>query len=140
MPVTQNISAEEARTIKYLPNNSVLISINEEDMDLHPLKLDRNDSRILTLKFSDVTRPCDVHGIKYNPISSDDALKVLDFINLNKDKNFIVHCHAGISRSAAICLYLHIIHGHELKKHFWRLSCPNKYILGQLMVSRFEKY
>jgi len=138
MPKATNICANEAKEIKYLPNNTVLISVNREHEPLFSLKLDRQNSRILTVKFSDITaKNIDERtGTVFSPIDDLTALKILNFININSGKDFIVHCAAGVSRSAAICLYLHLFHGYELKPRFWSLSNPNKYVLGQLIVSR----
>jgi predicted protein tyrosine phosphatase len=139
MPKAINISAPEAREITSLPNDTVLISINEEHEDLHPLKLDRNSSRILTVRFTDITSKVEYKGKTLYPIDYDTSLKILDFINRNLGKNFIVHCAAGISRSAAICLYLHIMHQYELKLGFWQKSHPNKMVLGSLIVAKYQK-
>lgn len=136
MPKATNICAAEAKEIKYLPNNTVLISINEPDGDLYTLKLDRNSSKILTVRFPDITAKIEVKGRLYLPINDEIALNILDFINRNIGKDFIVNCAAGVSRSSAICLYLHLFHGYELKPRFWQLSNPNKYVMGQLIFSR----
>ena len=123
-----------AARIESLDDNSVLISINEEDLPLRKLKLDRNSSKVLTVVFSDVTAKVNVKGLVYNPIDTEQALKILDFVNINKNKNFYVHCAAGVSRSAAICLYLNLVHGHELKPNFWSVSRPNPFVLGKLFI------
>jgi len=142
MLTATNISCVEAETIHTLPNNTVLISINNEHEELHRLNLDRNNTKdILTLQFSDITaKQFDSYdGRAYNPLSVELALKILNFININKDKNFIIHCSAGISRSSAVALYIHIFHGHELKSEFWNLCYPNSYVIGQLVVVK-NKY
>lgn len=41
-----------------------------------------------------------------NPLSTDEAKKILSFINDNKERTFLVHCWAGISRSAAIAKFI----------------------------------
>lgn len=134
-----NICADEAKEIKYLPNNTVLISINEPWCAPYPLQVDRNSSKVLTVSFPDCTNKIEMLNTFYYPIDSDICLKILDFINLNLGKNIIVHCAAGVSRSAAICLYLHLFHNYELKPHFWSLSKPNPYVLGKLIIKRNEK-
>lgn len=142
MSTAINIPWTDANLLYTLPSDTVLISINNEYEELHRLNLDRSDTnRILTLQFSDITsREFDeFDGRDFNPISEEQALQILNFININKDKNFIIHCSAGISRSAAVALYLHTIHGHELKSNFWNTSRPNRYVIGQLMVMRKKK-
>jgi predicted protein tyrosine phosphatase len=134
-----NINCFAAENIKELPINTVLISINEEDRDLYPLQIDRKDNRVLTLVFSDVTSKYVLpNGKEFFPISVESTLKLLDFINLNKEKNFIVHCAAGVSRSAAVCFYLNLVYGHELKENFWKDCRPNKFVVGQLFVTRHK--
>ncbi len=136
MPKVTNICAKEAEDIRYLPNNTVLISVNEEHGDLWNLKLDRKDPRILTVRFSDVTKDCEKHGLIFHTITDEIALKILDFINTHEGKDVLVNCAAGVSRSGAIALYLNLFHGYELKPAFWSLSNPNKFVLGQLIFSR----
>ncbi len=95
MPKVTNICANAAEEIEQLPDNTVLISINEEERegDLYPLKLDRKDYRILTLRFSDVTSRKYKHdGSFWTPISDEQALQILDFINMHVGKDVIVHC------------------------------------------------
>jgi predicted protein tyrosine phosphatase len=141
MPKAINICADEARKFKKLPDNTVLISINQQYGDLYPLNLKRDSSRILTVRFDDITgKIVDGRtGLIYTPMGEETALKILNFINVNYGKDFIIHCHAGISRSAAICLYLNIMEGYELKKNFWSLCHPNYYVLGKLIVVRKRK-
>ena len=139
MPKATNICKDEAICLKELPANTVLISINEEHGDLHRLKIDRNTSKVLTVRFTDITAQLENKGLIYNPISDEIALKILDFINFHQGKDFLVHCYAGVSRSSAVCLYLHLFHGYELRENFWSLSEPNRFVIGQLIVSRHKK-
>lgn len=138
MPKAINICAAEASEIKYLPNNTVLISINEQHEDLYKLQLNRKDSRILTVQFCDITGKIvdERKSLTYTPMGEEIGLKILNFINLNKEKDFIVHCAAGVSRSAAICLYLNTMFGHELKRNFWSTSRPNPFVYGLLLILR----
>jgi predicted protein tyrosine phosphatase len=131
---TKNICAREAEEIKYLPENTVLISINEEHGNFYPLQVSIDD-RVLRLRFSDVTTMINHRdGNQYLPISRETANKVVNFIEENKDKNFIVHCAAGVSRSSAVCMYIHLKYGHALRNAFWSLSEPNSFVLGRLFI------
>lgn len=141
MLTATNINCYQAEEITELGDNQVLISISDTFQPVFPLKLDKNSSKVLCVRFDDVT--CD-HPKGNEPRKAIDgltALKILDFININKDKHFIVNCGAGISRSAAICMYLHIIHGHKLRDDFWTVqrSRPNQLVLGALMAYRFGR-
>ncbi len=137
MPKATNVNAKTAKEIIVLPKNTVMISINEEHGDLYGLNVDRLSSKVLTLRFSDVTaRHTVLDGTIHLPISEEQCLKILDFINIHQGKDFLVHCAAGVSRSSAICMYLHLFHGYELKPNFWELSWPNAYVLGKLIITR----
>lgn len=127
-----NINAPQAESITNLPDNTVLISINEEYEPLYPLKLDRNSSKILTVRFTDITKIIGRDGIMYHPIDKETTLKILEFIERNKDGNFIIHCAAGISRSSAVAKYISETYGHELKPQFEYLCHPNNYVLYML--------
>lgn len=131
---TKNICAAEAETIQFLPNNTVLISVNEEHGNLYPLKLDSDNNRILRVRFSDITCPVERHGKKYETLSRDTAALITNFIERNSSSNFIVHCAAGVSRSSAICMYIHIRYGHVLRSRFWLYSEPNPFVLGRLLI------
>lgn len=140
MPTATNLNCYGAEGLEKLPPNTVLISFNEEDRALYPLKLNRDSDSILTLRVSDVTSKLEHKGVTYYPISDYNCLQILDFINRHNGKHFIVHCAAGLSRSTAVCLYLHIAHGYDLPKGFWKIAYPNRYILGGLFLNRHKKY
>lgn len=131
-----NINCYQAEDIKELPDDTVMISVNDEYKPFFPLSLDRNSPKICTLQFADINDIVYREGTPYHPIGDDDCLKALKFINTNKDKNFIVHCAAGVSRSSGICLFLHLMYGHALRKDFWKVSHPNAMVLGKLMLFR----
>ncbi len=138
-----NISAAEAATIEKLPNNTVVISINSTNGECYPLKIDRNSSKVLTLRFDDVTAVKKrIYGEgEHTPITSDQAAELCNFIERNKESNFIIHCQAGISRSGAVALFIHRYYGHELKENFWKVSRPNYYVLGRLIAySEYKEY
>ncbi len=136
-----NVSAREIADKKILENNWVCISVNEEAFPYYPIGFDSewNNDRILRVRFSDVvasTKKAGFGDLIFNPIDGDTALKIFNFAERHKDKNFLVHCAAGVSRSSAICIFLHLAYGHELKENFWQTSRPNKIVLGALLVTK----
>lgn len=136
-----NINAFAAEAIETLDDNTVLISINpEEPEELFRLKLDRNNPNILTVRFADVTKEHNYRGYIIRPISKETTLQILDFIEKNKDKNFIIHCAAGISRSAAVAQFISEAYGHGLKPNFWNVSHPNNYVLYMLRTKGEYKH
>jgi predicted protein tyrosine phosphatase len=73
--------------------NTFFISILDPgDQDLEP----RYNYK--TWKFYDIEQ--DISS--YKAISFDQAREIFEFIKSHVDKNLIVHCHAGVARSAAI--------------------------------------
>lgn len=129
-----NISAPEAYSIKELPPNWALISINDDSREeLFPLQLDRTDKRILTVKFEDIITEEVRNGRLCHPLRQDLAGQIANFIEEYKNSNHLIHCHAGVSRSSAIALYIHLKYGHKLKDNFWLLSNPNSQALGMLV-------
>lgn len=75
----------------------------------------RNDHlNVLNLEFDDVLQDGVLFGHKYKAISSDQADQIVAFIEANKDKDFYVHCLAGISRSGAIGTFISEYCGHDL--------------------------
>ena len=128
-----NTSALEASEMVVLPPNFVMISINEEHSPPVPLSFSATD-RVLRVHFTDITADEKDKGVTYRPIQDQDAHAIIKFVKEHKDKNFIVHCAAGVSRSSAVCFYIHTIYGHELRKSFWFLSEPNPFVLGKLLI------
>lgn len=129
-----NISAIEAQHIKTLGANCVLISINDEHGDLNQLKFKETEENVLRLRFTDICEEIQDKGKTYHPINDEQADQILNFVAKHDGKNIIVHCAAGVSRSSATCLFLHLFYGYELRKNFWQVSEPNKFVLGSLIV------
>lgn len=125
-----NIPKEEAEAIVFLPEDSVLISIGEEHEPFWSLQV--SGDRVLRITFSDVTLPAFKGDRRYSPMTKCQAKIMSDFINRHQSKKFIVNCRAGISRSAAVCLFIHQQYGHSLKPNFWHLSHPNPLVLRML--------
>lgn len=99
---------------KYCPeekDNMAIISItgtHDEDAILHP-----NFKKILRLKFDDIDQEIldDPRNRRiYKGINDTQTKEIISFIDqLLEDSvkwHVLVHCHAGISRSAAVCKYI----------------------------------
>jgi predicted protein tyrosine phosphatase len=128
-----NIPSEEAERIIVLPSTTALISIGNEYEPFWNLKVAGGD--VLKVVFSDTLVPVRKGDRIYSPISPSQALQIVDFISKRCEKKFVVNCHAGISRSAAVCLFINKTFGHELKPNFWDLSHPNKAVYELLLRS-----
>jgi predicted protein tyrosine phosphatase len=133
-----NISQQHAEEIFALPPRTVMISITGEYAPRASLNIP-DDSRLLRVAFADIRADSIIDGKMHHVIQEGTVRKILRFTRDNKDKDFIVHCRAGISRSSAICLYLHMMYGHDLKSLFWENSAPNEFVLGALWIHELMK-
>lgn len=80
--------------------NTVLISITDpKSKKLSKFILDQFEEKI-SIQFWDIEEDF----AQYKIISQKQGREIFDFINKNRDKNFLIHCEAGISRSAGVGL------------------------------------
>lgn len=80
-----------------------IISINEPGKE--PAKLKDGWDDKLVVHFWDITkRIANTRQVDQwlEPISEDQAKEIADFIKAHNEDHIVVHCHAGISRSAAV--------------------------------------
>jgi predicted protein tyrosine phosphatase len=74
--------------------------------NLHWFK--KNHDNVLNLEFDDVESDVALDGKnKYKAFSEEQAREVAEFIDKNKNKTFLIHCLAGISRSGAVGRFLY---------------------------------
>lgn len=82
----------------------VLISITEPDM----LGFDSGELDgyfdLLSVKFWDLKKPIKKDDEILDVISDEVATEIREFILKNSDKEFLIHCKAGISRSAGVAM------------------------------------
>ena len=129
------INTSQAGAESWQPTpNTVIISITDDGEPLAKLP----DAITFRTQFYDVTEPLLFGGTWLKPIRQETARELARFIREHKDSNFLVHCRAGVSRSAAVCLFIHTAHGHQLKENFWALAEPNPLVLGRLLVQHFR--
>lgn len=133
MLTATNVDLHSAQKITDLGPDNVLISIGNHFGTEH-VRIEGQNDRIFHAIFDDCTSKCqNLSGEVFTPISGETTFEMVKFIEKWHDKNFIVHCHAGISRSAAVCLFIKTTFGHKLKDNFWKTSHPNPYVLGMLI-------
>lgn len=96
---------------------------------------------ILTLFFSDIDEeyydmPENIQA-RLILFSDEHMRKIIDFINnMDKERTLLVHCHAGISRSAAVALFVQALYGteEEFKLMFKQFDiCPKRFIFKKLV-------
>ena len=105
---------------------TAIISIT--DTDKADVVFDKNEVNgiraVLRLKFDDVERDYK----NEHCITKEDAENIVKFVNKNKNKvdKFIVHCEAGVSRSAGVgAAIMKALHGDDWDVFKNPLKCPN---------------
>ena len=102
MPYIQNVSLDDIRKGQHIAvrEGAVLIQIVDPDMDF-PIAHNQNFRSIYEFKFLDVED--DVHYT--DAPTQKDADKLAEILQwaLTNDRDVVVHCHAGICRSGAVC-------------------------------------
>lgn len=93
--------------------NTVLISITDPDKKTLPVEILSQFKNSLSLQFWDVEEPIG----RFTPIEQSQAKEIKEFILSHKDDNFIIHCEAGISRSAAVGLAVYLFVKHNGDKY-----------------------
>ena len=111
------------------------ISINDTGKDSY---FKRNHKNVLTLHFDDVDKDGETSPTNYGDtkaFSEDQANEIIEFIKKNSGaEDFIVHCHAGISRSGAVGRFINDYLGGD-KELFERMNpriVPNGRVLELL--------
>ena len=142
-----NLCASSGWDDKNLPKDKVFISICSTDdvkstilREPEPHYFQRSSDQVLNLEFDDIATPfefLDGSGFKIaEGISLPKALKIAKFIDSNiADKDFIIHCRAGQSRSQAIVSYILWLYGrkYDIETRFDNPPItPNQFVLGML--------
>ncbi len=95
----------------------------------------------LETKFWDITEPRKMHllydkeydEITLETISDKDAAQIYHFLKTHSDKNIIVSCYAGISRSSAVAQFASKYLGYEWPETFRRRTYPNSLVYDKLV-------
>lgn len=110
----------------------VVISVNEIGGELCKLPEREACKAVLRLAFSDVLMRTGNHV----PLDYADARKIVDFVDewQGKVDAFVIHCHAGISRSPAIAAAIAAKLGH-CPKVFWEKANPNGQVFSMILAA-----
>jgi predicted protein tyrosine phosphatase len=86
-----------------LKSNLVLISITEPDNEYIEENFKQGFYDVLETKFWDIEEDIvSEDNKKYLKITKEEGTKIKNFIFKNKNKKFLIHCAAGVSRSAGV--------------------------------------
>jgi predicted protein tyrosine phosphatase len=130
----------------------VIISITDPDSELPAFAPNENRLGILSLRFYDLEdirdqmKPKDAvaylaqfgHGL----FKDDQAAEIVDFVEGIKDKvkGILVHCHAGVSRSAAVAAVIELmLNGSNERVFNDRRYSPNLYVYAKLLLAWQKK-
>jgi len=139
----QILSTRKLTDENIVEQNTAFIQIKntfDDNQSNYEFKL-KDTKNVLSLKFDD----CDeeikheiigtIEYISAIPMSEEQGKQILDFINKNKDKEtFLIHCHAGISRSGGVSKFISEYFGlTEQEYRNMNPSCrPNQRIINIL--------
>jgi len=142
MPSCINVlrAAAQNYSLPLNPNKCAWISIGEPD-DAKSLFANEHLDKLPNLKiaFWDLVEPAPLlgcYGAMVYPPTIEDAGKIVDFIFAHKGKNFLVNCAAGVSRSAAVCMFLENVLYYKWVEEGKKNSKPNTK-LYHLMVEYY---
>ena len=133
------MSRNEAKKASYkgFDKKTIIISITDVGSKLNTFKKQNLLLDVLHIQFDDVEA-----GEK-NCISSSDAENIIGFVNkyLNDAEECIVHCEAGISRSAGIAAaLLYILNGTDNQIFGNSKYCPNRTCYRAILNNFYGSY
>lgn len=115
----------------------VIVSITDVNSPYNSFAANPNILGVCHLKFEDVD-----FG-EPDCITPEDGKKIIEFINAYVDKvnKIVVHCEAGISRSAGVCAALmQIINGNDFEVFNNPRYCPNMSCYRTVLEAYYGSY
>ena len=105
-----------------IKEKTIIISITDMGSNDNIFNRQQNLLDVCRVKFDDVEKG------EENCITENDARKILNFVERYKNKvsHIVVHCEAGVSRSAGVCAALmYILNGSDMEIFDNPKFCPN---------------
>ena len=135
----QVMSRQNARSYSFNKDIDTCIIVSINDVADVKNQFDDNDNikAVCSLFFDDV------EGNEKNCMTREDAEKIIDFVNqnLNTVNEIIVHCGAGVSRSAGVCAALMlIVNGDDSEIFNNPRFCPNMHCYRLVLEAYFGYY
>jgi hypothetical protein len=122
--------------IENVVKNPIWISVNEPDCIDDPTYNPRLEDSCLKLFFWDIVKETPYNDEILLPPSMEDAIKIVDFILANPDRDILTNCAAGISRSGAICKFCEDFLGYDWVQAFKNRAFPNM-LLYRMMAEYY---
>jgi len=139
--IVYNLSRREAGRFngEFDHTNAVWISIGEPTDEFVHTKNEHLD-KLPNLKmcFWDITRARNYTNFitgeeeQADPPKVDQAMQIVDFLLKHSDKDVIVNCAMGISRSGAIAQFCQDFLFHQWPKRFQDRACPNTLLYNMM--------
>ena len=125
------------KNVKDISKKAMVISITSSG-DSFPIFQEQIDTKVLFLQFDDV----DANDKKYKPMRPDQAQRTVDFVKENLDVELcIVHCDAGVSRSAAVAAAIgKFINGDDMFIFGRPRFSPNAHVYHLMLNAFFGEY
>lgn len=133
------MSRQNARKVSFKKDieDCIIISITDIEKDVNHFAQNLHIKGICRVQFDDVEID------EVNHITRKDAEKIIAFVNSYIDKvdKIIVHCEAGVSRSAGVCAALMlIINGDDMEIFNNPKFCPNMTCYRTILTAFFGSY
>ena len=142
--ITNRLSAEKASSLIRTPH--AIISITDPDKEFADFAPNENRIDILSLQFYDLEDIRDdmkleeaaeyVTAFGEGLFSHEQAVQIINFVEGIKDKinGFLIHCEAGVSRSAAVAAAIELMLNGSSERIFQdRRYSPNAYVYRKLL-------
>jgi predicted protein tyrosine phosphatase len=133
------LSRQNAKKMSFKQDidDCIIISITDIDKDINRFATNSHIKDVCRVQFDDV----EIDEIGH--IEKSDAEKIISFVNkyVNEVDKIIVHCEAGVSRSAGVCAALmQIINGDDMEIFNNPKFCPNMTCYRAIMTCFFGTY
>lgn len=123
-------------TVEKKTASCIIEIMGEQDLLCFPFWFKKDHPNVLRLLFDDVDEPLHIKlfgepedgmdRIPVVPMNEHQGKQIVKFVEDNKDKNsFIVHCAAGISRSAAVAKYINYRFNEEEDDYLFNKNNPH---------------
>jgi len=144
--IASRLMAQKASGLIKTPH--AIISITDPDRGVPAFKPNENRLGILHLQFYDLEDISEEMSLKdaveyitqfgHGLFKDDQASQIVDFVELVKDKakGLLVHCEAGVSRSAAVAAVIELVlNGSNDRVFNDRRYSPNLYVYSKLLLA-----